>query len=77
MSENERVADIPPLDVTGTRTMLVGTAVWALAFLAMLPFYGTLRDGNRGWWLWTCTAGVGLGLFGIGFCKRREQRISG
>jgi uncharacterized protein DUF2530 len=71
----ERVADVQPLDVTGGRTLIVGTAAWVLAFLAMLPFYGTLRDDGNGWWLWTCAAGIGLGFFGIGFCKRREHRL--
>jgi hypothetical protein len=75
MPESERVADIAPLDVTGTRTIVVGTVVWLIALVALLPVYSTLSDNGDGWWIWTCAAGVGLGLFGIGFCKRRERRI--
>jgi hypothetical protein len=69
------VAPVQPLDVTGTRTVTVGVVAWALAFFALLPFYGTLRDDGNGWWLWTCVAGFGLGLLGRAYCKRREQRL--
>jgi len=65
---------ILPLDVTGIRTLQVGTALWTLAFLGLLPFYGRLRDDDHTWWLWTCLAGVGLGLLGIGYCRRRADR---
>jgi hypothetical protein len=70
------VAPVTPLDVTGVRTVAVGTLVWAIAFLALLPFYGTLRDQDRIWWLWTCLAGVGLGLLGLEYCRRRRDRLA-
>jgi Protein of unknown function (DUF2530) len=69
------VAPVTPLDVTGVRTVTVGTVVWAIAFLALLPFYGTLQDQGRTWWLWTCLAGVGLGLLGLEYCRRRRDRL--
>lgn len=69
-----RVADVPPLDVDGVRTLEVGTALWAVAFVALLPFYGSLQESGRLWWLWTCTAGLGLGLLGIDHCRRRRAR---
>ena len=25
------------------------------------------------WWLWTCLAGFGLGLFGLEYCRRRRK----
>jgi hypothetical protein len=68
------VADVAPLDVDGVRTVMVGTALWALAFLGLLPFYGRLADAGRVWWLWTCMAGFGLGLIGVEVCRRRAQR---
>lgn len=66
------VADVEPLDVDGVRTTTVGTALWVLAFVALLPFYGQLRDNERGWWLWTCLAGAALGLLGLEYCRRRK-----
>ena len=69
------VADIEPLDVDGVRTLAAGTIGWLLAFLALLPFYGRLQDLGREWWLWTCAAGVGLGLIGLEYCRRRRKRL--
>ena len=67
------VADVEPLDVDGVRTVEVGTAIWLLGFLALLPFYGRLQDTGHEWWLWTCLAGFGLGLFGLEYCRRRRK----
>lgn len=75
---SERRAEPPqiaPLDVDGVRTVTIGTALWLVAFLALLPFYGRLSDDGHAWWLWTCLAGCGLGAFGIEWCRRiRDQR---
>ena len=67
------VAQVAPLDVDGVRTTEVGVAMWLIAFVAMLPFYGALEDSGRTWWLWTCMAGFGLGLFGLEYCRRRRK----
>jgi len=64
-----------PLDVDGVRTAVVGTIVWAVAFVALLPFAGRLADDDRTWWLWTCVAGVGLGLLAIWVTSRRRNRL--
>ena len=66
------VADVEPLDVDGVRTVQVGTAVFFVGFVALLPFYGRLEEQGRTWWLWMCLAGVGLGLFGLEYCRRRR-----
>ena len=66
------VANVEPLDVDGIRTVQVGIALWFLGFLGLLPFYGALADSDRSWWLWTCLAGSGLGLFGLEYCRRRK-----
>jgi hypothetical protein len=67
------VADVEPLDVDGVRTIEVGTLAWLIGFVALLPFYGRLDDAGRTWWLWTCLAGFGLGLFGLEYCRRRRN----
>lgn len=71
------IADVAPLDVDGIRTIVAGTALWALAFVGLLPFYGRLADAGRVWWLWTCMAGFGLGLIGLEICRRRAHRSHG
>jgi hypothetical protein len=70
------VADVEPLDVDGVRTVEVGVALWFIGFLALLPFYGRLQEEGNLWWLWTCLAGFGLGLFGLEYCRRRRRARS-
>ena len=67
------VADVDPLDVDGVRTVAVGTGLWLLAFVLLLPFYGRLEETDRLWWLWTCLAGFGLGVLGWDYCRRRRK----
>jgi hypothetical protein len=67
------VADVEPLDVDGIRTVQVGVALWVLGFIALLPFYGRLRDAGNGRVLRTCAAGCGLGLLGLEYCRRRKR----
>jgi hypothetical protein len=67
------VADVDPLDVDGVRTLAVGTVLWGIAFLMLLPFSGRLREDGHLWWLWTCVAGFGHGLVGWDYCRRRKN----
>ncbi|HET7385826.1 MAG TPA: DUF2530 domain-containing protein [Nocardioidaceae bacterium] len=68
------VPRLAPLDVDGTRTVAVGTGLWLLAFILLLPFYGRLQATHHLWWLWTCLAGFGLGVIGWDYCRRRRNR---
>jgi hypothetical protein len=68
------IADVEPLDVDGTWTVAVGSALFLLAFLVLLPFYGRLEDAGRSWWVWTCLSGFGLGVIGWDYCRRRRNR---
>ena len=70
-----RVAEVEPMDVDGVRTMTVGTIIWGVIAIALLPFWGNLQDQGRTWWLWTAIAGLGLGLVGIEYCKRRRDAL--
>ena len=70
------VADVEPLDVDGVRTVEVGLGLLLHAFIGLLPFYGTLADTGRTWWLWTCLAGFGLGLCGLEYVRRRSRSRS-
>ncbi|WP_246456282.1 DUF2530 domain-containing protein [Nocardioides mesophilus] len=68
------IADVDPLDVDGVRTVAVGTVLWLVAFVLLLPFSGRLAENDRSWWLWTCLAGFGLGVLGWDYCRRRRNR---
>jgi len=54
----------PPLEGNDRLIAAVGTGVWAVVLITVV----LLRDrmpASSHWWIWTCVAGVGLGLFGV------------
>jgi hypothetical protein len=57
----------------GTRTVAVGSALFLLAFVLLLPFYDRLEAAGRSWWVWTCLSGFGLGVIGWDYCRRRRN----
>jgi hypothetical protein len=65
-----------PLEGDIFRTVLVGTAIWAALFVVQLPFYGWYADRGHDWWIWSCLAGTGLGLFGLWYVRRREAALA-
>lgn len=71
------VAPVRPLDVTGVRTVSVGTILFLGAALVLVLFFRDWMDEtDREWWLWTCVTGFGLGLFGYQHCRRRARHHS-
>lgn len=60
-----------PEPTDDVHAVTIGTVAWGVAALALLPFWDDLVAADRGWWLWTCAAGVGLGLFGVDYCRRQ------
>ena len=65
-------AGAEPTDVA---TVVTGTLIWLVLFLAQLPFYGWFADHGHTWWLWTCAVGAALGCVGIWYVKAREKAI--
>ena len=54
------------------------TLGWALALAVLLAVRSGLHADVR-WWVWTCVAGLVMGLFGlwyVPFLKRRRMRIA-
>jgi hypothetical protein len=52
------------------------TGAWAVALVVLLIVRDSIPAGSR-WWLWTCVAGLVMGLFGlwyVPFLKRRRAR---
>ena len=71
------VAEVRPLDVSGVRTVTVGTVLFLVAGLVLVLFFREwMEDTDREWWLWTCAAGFGLGIFGYDHCRRRARHHS-
>ncbi|MFC6086940.1 DUF2530 domain-containing protein [Sphaerisporangium aureirubrum] len=66
-----RPPDLAPLKTNDAATILAGTGLWAVALIVLL----IVQPGpDRQWWIWTCVAGIGLGLFGVWHVRRRDRR---
>jgi hypothetical protein len=66
---------IQPVDVDGVRIIAVLTVAWAVAFVALAFAINWLDSNGRGWWLWTCLAGIGLGLLGLEYARKRRDAL--
>lgn len=76
MAERDQLVHPPAVATDARRVVLVGTALFFLAFAALLPWYSWLGDHHHRVWLWTCLAGWLLGLVGWALMSkhRREGR---
>lgn len=68
--------EIEPLDVDGVRTVALLTVLWGVAFVVLAIRRDALEADGNGWWLWTCLAGVGLGMLGMEYTRRRRDAIA-
>jgi Protein of unknown function (DUF2530) len=76
--QSQAVAEVRPLDVSVVRTVTVGTVLFLVAGLVLVLFFREwMEDTDREWWLWTCVAGFGLGIFGYDHCRRRARHLAG
>lgn len=72
MPEARRLVTPPPVQMNARRIVAVGTAIWFVAFVALLPFYGWLGRHDHRIWLWTCLAGWILGIIGWSIMMRHR-----
>jgi hypothetical protein len=76
---NEPAAQRPemqPMETNDVMIVGVGTALFAIAFVVMLPLHASLVRDGHGRWLWIALSGALLGLLGVVYCRRRAQRMS-
>lgn len=74
----ERPAPPPPREANDLLVTGVITAAWAVALLVLFVVRGSL-PGNERWWVWTCLAGLVMGLFGLWYVpvlKRGRARAA-
>jgi Protein of unknown function (DUF2530) len=62
----------PPLEANDQLVTITGTAGWGVALIVLLIIRGSLPAGDR-WWLWTCAAGVVMGLFALWYVPRLKR----
>jgi hypothetical protein len=62
----------PPLEANDQLVTAVITAGWAVALVILLALWEQIPAGER-WWIWTCAAGLVMGLFGLWFVPRMKR----
>ena len=68
----DRVPAPPPLEANDQLVAAVITAAWAVALVVLLVLRGQIPSGER-WWIWTCVAGVVMGLFALWYVPRLKR----
>jgi hypothetical protein len=48
------------------------TAGWAVALIVLLAIRTDIPAPDR-WWIWTCVAGLGIGVFGLLYVPRLKR----
>ena len=62
----------PPLEANDELVTAIITAGWAVALVVLLVLRDRLPAGER-WWIWTCLAGLVMGLFGLWYVPRVKR----
>ena len=68
----ERLPAPPPLEANDWLVTAVGTAGWAVALVVLLVLRSQIPPSER-WWIWTCVAGVMMGLFALWYVPRLKR----
>ena len=72
MADKRELVQPPAVQINARRITATGTAVFFVAFLVLLPFYGWLGRHDHRVWLWTCLAGAVLGVMGYSIMRRHR-----
>ena len=62
----------PPLEANDQLVTAVFTAAWAVALVVLLVLRDQLPPSER-WWIWTCVAGVAMGLVALWYVPRMKR----
>jgi type VI protein secretion system component VasK len=72
VNESGRPEPPPPLEANDQLVTVSGTACWAVALVVLLILRGSMPAGAR-WWIWTCVAGLVMGLFALWYVPRLKR----
>lgn len=73
MADKRQLVQPPAVQINARRIVMIGTAIYFVAFLVLLPFYGWLGRHDHRVWLWTCLAGAVLGVLGYLIMRRHRD----
>lgn len=72
LRDSERRLDPVPVKTDDRRPILLGIIAWLVGLGILLAFFEPLLHNCGLWLLWTCVAGLGLGLIGLVYTQRRH-----
>jgi ABC-type nickel/cobalt efflux system permease component RcnA len=74
VSESRGPRPTPPPPLEANDQLVTGTVTigWAVALIVLLIVRGSL-PGDARWWIWTCAAGLVMGLFGLWYVPRLKR----
>jgi len=74
MPRAARRPDPPPLETDDRTVILVGMALWVVAFVVLAVFFlDDLRRHHTTFWLWSCGLGFVMGGYGLYYVSRRRR----
>jgi type VI protein secretion system component VasK len=62
----------PALEANDELVTAIITAAWAVALVVLLVLRNQIPPAER-WWIWTCAAGVAMGLFALWYVPRMKR----
>jgi ABC-type nickel/cobalt efflux system permease component RcnA len=72
MSQPEQVA-LEPVADDGVGASVVGLVLWAVAGVVCFVQRDSLAERGAQWWIWTCGAGLLIGVGLLLFTRRRAR----
>ena len=73
---NGGIRELKPMEVDLPRIVLIGVVLYAITAVVLLSMQSSLTHDGHGRWPWVAVSGVGLGLLGYAFLRRRDKAIA-